>query len=136
MAAIRPPYTALLNDYVRRELGYKTDVTYHILGGGIGPWDWGPAGEGFPDTSEALRSAFAKNPAMKLFVASGYFDLATPFFATRYTLSHMGLDPSQRPRITSAEYGAGHMMYIDERELARLKADVTAFLQSALPPRN
>ncbi|HET8647807.1 MAG TPA: peptidase S10, partial [Vicinamibacteria bacterium] len=58
MAAIRPPYTAMFNDYVRRELGFKSDLTYHILGGGIGPWDWGSAGNGFPDTSEALRSAF------------------------------------------------------------------------------
>jgi carboxypeptidase C (cathepsin A) len=132
MAAIRPPYTAMLNDYVRRELGYKSDVTYHILGGGIGPWDWGSAGDGFADTSEALRSAFAKNPAMRLFVASGYFDLATPYFATEYTLSHMALDPSQRPRVTTGTYAAGHMMYIDERELARLKADVAAFLKNAL----
>src|SRR6185436_19048241 len=122
MAANRPPYTAMLNDYVRRELGYKSDVTYHILGGGIGPWDWGSAGDGFADTSESLRSAFAKNPAMRLFVASGHFDLATPYFATKYTLSHMGLDPSQRPRVSTGTYEAGHMMYIDERELLRLKA--------------
>jgi carboxypeptidase C (cathepsin A) len=132
MAAIRPPYTAMLNDYVRRDLGYKTDLTYHILGGGIGPWEWGSAGEGFPDTSEALRSALAKNPAMKLFVASGYYDLATPFFATEYTLAHMGLDPTQRPRVHAAEYEAGHMMYIHEGELAKLKKDVVAFLQAAL----
>jgi carboxypeptidase C (cathepsin A) len=132
MAAIRPPYTAMLNDYVRRELGYKSDVTYHILGGGIGPWDWGSAGDGFADTSESLRSAFAKNPAMRLFVASGHFDLATPYFATKYTLSHMGLDPSQRPRVSTGTYEAGHMMYIDEHELLRLKADVSAFVEGAL----
>ena len=82
MAAIRPPYTATFNDYVRRKLGYKTDTVYHILGGGIGtPWDFGSP-NGFADTSEALRSAFAKNPDMRLFVANGYYDLATPYFAT------------------------------------------------------
>jgi carboxypeptidase C (cathepsin A) len=135
MAAIRPPYTATFNDYVRRSLGYESDLHYYILGGGIGPWDWGSAGEGFPDTSEALRSAFSKNPGMRLFVASGYYDLATPYFATEYTLGHMGLDPSQRGRITTAEYEAGHMMYIAETELAKLKKDVTAFIQQALPTR-
>jgi carboxypeptidase C (cathepsin A) len=69
---------------------------------------------------------------MRLFVASGYYDLATPYFATDYTLSHLGLDPSQRGRIRTSQYEAGHMMYISTRELARLKTDVAQFLQSAL----
>jgi carboxypeptidase C (cathepsin A) len=133
MAAIRPPYTAMLNDYLRRSLGYKSDLPYYILGGGIStPWDWGPEGVLAADTSESLRSAFSKNPDMKLFVASGYYDLATPFFATEYTLSHMGLEESQRARISTAYYEAGHMMYIHETELARLKKDVAAFLSGAL----
>jgi carboxypeptidase C (cathepsin A) len=131
MAAIRPPYTAMFNDYVRRSLGYETDLVYHVLGGGIGRWDFG-AQNSFADTSEALRSAFARNPDMKLFVASGHYDLATPYFATRYTLSHMGLDAEERARVTTAEYDAGHMMYIDERELAKLKGDVARFISSAL----
>jgi carboxypeptidase C (cathepsin A) len=135
MAAIRPPYTAAFNHYVRTSLGYKTDLTYHILGGGIGPWDWGSAQTGFADTSEALRSAFAKNPYMKLFVASGYYDLATPFFATEYTLSHLGLDPSLKGQVRTAEYEAGHMMYIHTGELAKLKRDVAAFLSEALPAK-
>jgi carboxypeptidase C (cathepsin A) len=132
MAAIRPPYTATFNDYVRRSLGYKSDLVYYILGGGIGtPWDWG-SGNAFADVSESLRGAFAKNPALRLFVASGYYDLATPYFATEYTLSHLGLDATQRARVTTSQYEAGHMMYISTRELARLKSDVAAFLQAAL----
>jgi len=136
MAAIRPPYTATFNDYVRRSLGYKSDLHYYILGGGIGQaWDWGPSGGGSADTSESLRSAFSRNPDMKVYVASGYYDLATPYFATEYTLSHMGLDPTQRARVSTGYYEAGHMMYIHTGELARLKKDVSAFLQSALPSR-
>jgi carboxypeptidase C (cathepsin A) len=132
MAAIRPPYTAMFNDYVRRELGFKSDLTYHILGGGIGAWEWGSAGNGFADTSESLRSAFAKNPHMKLFVASGFYDLATPYFATQYTLSHLGLDPSLKPNVGTGYYEAGHMMYIHTGELARLRKDVGAFVAGAL----
>lgn len=134
MAAIRPPYTAVFNDYVRRELGYRTDTAYHILGGGIDtPWDFGASGPGgFADTSEALRSALAKNPDMRVFVASGHFDLATPYFATRYTLAHMGLDSATRARISSADYAAGHMMYIHEKELERLSRDVGAFVSACL----
>jgi carboxypeptidase C (cathepsin A) len=132
LAAIRPPYTAMFNDYVRRTLQYKSDLHYFILGGGIGRWDWGPTGPSGADVSEALRKAFSKNPDMRLFVAKGHYDLATPYFATEYTLSHMGLDPSQHSRVTTGEYEAGHMMYISEKELAHLKADVSAFIHGSL----
>jgi len=133
IAVIMPPYTSAFNDYVRGELKYETDDVYQILGTGIkSPWDWGSAGNGYPDTSEALRSAFSKNPHMRVFVASGYFDLATPYFATQYTLSHMGLDPSLRGNITTGEYEAGHMMYVHGESLARLKADVSTFIRSSL----
>jgi len=133
IAVIRPPYTATFNQYVRSELGYKTDLPYYILGGGISsPWDWGSAGGGFPDVSGSLKNAFVKNPDMKLFVASGHFDLGTPFFATQYTLAHLGLEPADRARITTKEYEAGHMMYIDEVELAKLKKDVSDFIKQAL----
>ncbi len=136
MAAIRPPYTATFNDYVRRTLRYESDTTYHILGGGLaGSWDFGPAADGFPDTSAALRAALARNPDMRIYVASGLFDLATPYFATEYTLAHMGLDAGQRARIRTGEYAAGHMMYVHAGELARLKEAVAAFMQDALKPR-
>jgi carboxypeptidase C (cathepsin A) len=132
LTAIRPPYTAALNDLVRRTLGFETDAPYHILGGGIGQWDWGSSGSGFADTGDALRDAFAKNPHMRVFVGSGYFDLATPYFATEYTLAHLGLPPSLASRITRRYYQAGHMMYIDVDELAALRRDVAAFIAEAL----
>jgi carboxypeptidase C (cathepsin A) len=132
LAAIRPPYTATFNNYVRGDLGYKSDLEYYVLGGGIGEWDWGSMGDGFPDTSEALRLAFVKNPYMKLFVASGYYDLATPFFATQYTLNHMNLTPDQHAKVTLGYYDAGHMMYIKSDSLSRLKKDVSSFLAGAL----
>lgn len=132
IAAIRPPYTTTFNNYVRSELGYKTDLEYYILGEGVTGWDFGPGGRGYPDTSDDLRQAFAKNPYMKLYVASGHFDLATPYFATEYTLAHMGLDPSQRQNIQTGEYEAGHMVYIDAKQLEKLKRDVAGFIESAL----
>src|SRR5205823_1767031 len=59
LAAIRPPYTATFNNYVRSELGFKSDLEYYILGSGVGRWDFG-ADNTYADTSESLRSAFAK----------------------------------------------------------------------------
>lgn len=127
MSALMPPYTAMHNQYVRTELGYETDLEYQIFGGIKKPWDWGSAGEGHPDTSESLRKAMSKNPHMRVFVASGYFDLATPHFATEYTLSHMGLDPEVRGNVTTKEYEAGHMMYIHGPSLRDLSEDVRDF---------
>jgi carboxypeptidase C (cathepsin A) len=131
MDRIRAPYTSMFNDYVRRTLGYKTDAPYNILGKVYEKWDWGSAGSGMPDTSEALRNAMTRNPHMKLFVASGYYDLATPYFATMYTLDHLGLDSELRSNITTAEYEAGHMMYVHKESLEKLKREVSAFLESA-----
>src|SRR5215471_20816 len=134
MSAIRPPYTAMFNQYVRTELGYKSDLEYYILGGGFRPdeWDWGVQRGGFPDTAQALKDAFDKNPFMKLFVGSGYYDLATPYFGTQYTLNHMALNPDQHARVSLGYYGAGHMMYIQDSSLGELKKDVTAFIANAL----
>jgi carboxypeptidase C (cathepsin A) len=130
MTAIRPPYTATFNQYVRSELGYKTDLEYFILGGGIGQWSYG-LNQGYADTSTALRTAFQQNPYLKVFIASGYYDMATPYFATEYTIDHMGLDPVLRKNIRTAYHDAGHMMYIDLKSLAQLKRDISGFIQDA-----
>jgi carboxypeptidase C (cathepsin A) len=130
MTALMAPYTAMFNHYVRTVLGYKTDINYEIFGGIKSPWNWGSAGEGHPDTSEALRAAMAKNPHMRIYIASGFFDLATPYFATEWTIAHMGIDPEVRGNISTGTYEAGHMMYVHGPSLAKLKADVAKFLKS------
>lgn len=133
MTAIRTPYTAVFNDYVRRQLNYKSDVEYFILGGGItSPWNWN-TNNAYADTSQALSSAMRKNPYMKVFIASGYYDMATPYFAAEYTVSAMSLDPQLRQNFSFAYYEAGHMMYIEKNSLKKLKEDVSGFMQSALP---
>ena len=131
VATIRPPFTATFNDYVRGELGLQSDLEYFTLGGGTGHWDW-EAKNSYADTSENLRNTFAKNPYMKLFVASGLFDLATPHFATEYTLAHLGLTPALRENITMRRYRAGHMMYLDSASISLLKRDVAEFIAGAL----
>ena len=127
MHAIVPPYTAVYNQYVREALGYKTDLNYEIMSSEVNQ-NWKYEGGRFPDTSEGLRAAFAKNPFMKVLVAQGYYDLATPFHAAYYSLSHMGLDASLRDNVAIEEYEAGHMMYLHEASLAKLKQDVSRFV--------
>lgn len=131
MTAIRTPYTAVFNDYVRRELGVRSDLEYYILGGGItSPWNWS-ANNQYADTSQALSAAMRKNPFMKVMVASGYYDMATPYFAAEYTVSAMNLDPQLRRNFLFTYYEAGHMMYIDKNSLRKLKEDVSGFIQNS-----
>jgi carboxypeptidase C (cathepsin A) len=130
-AAIRPPYTSTFNNYIRSELGYKSDLEYYILGGGItSPWNWN-TNNGYVDTSVALRNALAKNPYLKIFVAMGYYDMATPYFAVQYTLHHISLDPVLLKNFSTGYYEAGHMMYIDEKSLGRLRSDVGKFIDES-----
>jgi carboxypeptidase C (cathepsin A) len=132
MSAIRPPYTAVFNDYVRRDLGFKSDQEYYILGGGItGPWNWNTS-NGYADTSMPMKDAMAKNPYMQIFIACGYYDMATPFYAAEYTVSAMNLDPSLRKNISFSYYEAGHMMYIEKNSLRKLKDDASAFISNSL----
>ena len=83
----------------------------------------------FAETADALRQAFAKNPYLRVYIGSGYYDLATPYFATDYTVRHLGLDPSLRGNVSVSYYEAGHMMYIHKPSLVRLKSELAAFLR-------
>ncbi len=127
VATIRPPYTATFNEYVRSELGYRSDLEYFTLGGGIGRWEY-ETRNSYADTSDNLRNSLSKNPYLKVFMATGLFDLATPHFATDYTRNHLGLTSSQQKNITTRRYRAGHMMYLEEGALDQLKKDVAEFI--------
>ena len=134
LADVRAPYTAMFNQYVRAELGYRNDATYYVLGGGIDRWDYGQQNQNrYVDVSETLRDALAKNPHMKVFVGSGYFDLATPYFATQYTFSHLGLNPGLRKNVSMQYYMAGHMFYIDGASRVKLRGDIAQFVKDAAP---
>ena len=132
-AAIQGPFTAALNHYVRTELEYENDLPYEILTGRVHPWNYGN-GDGYVNTGATLREAMTHNPYLKVFVANGYYDLATPYFATEYTFDHLGLESALQANISMAYYDAGHMMYIHEPSAIALKADIARFFASTLNP--
>lgn len=131
MTAIMGPYTATINDYLRRDLDYTSDLSYEILTGKVRPWKFE---EGrYADVAGTLREAMTKNPSLKIYVANGYFDLATPYFATEYTFDHLGLDAGLAGNVSMSYYEAGHMMYIQKKSLLQQKKDLAAFYASAIP---
>ena len=130
-AAIFGEYTAVFNDYVRRDLKYETDAAYEILTDKVRPWSYDRTQNRYLDVGETLRGAMSQNPFLKVFVANGYYDLATPFAATRYTFSRMQLDPDIRKNVSMDFFEGGHMMYIDRKAHAKLKKDIADFIRSA-----
>jgi carboxypeptidase C (cathepsin A) len=135
-AAILPPYTSVFNNYVRNDLGYKTDMPYRVFAfddSAFQKWEWGNAVEGFPSTAGGLRSAMIKNPYLKILVMEGHYDLATPFAAADWTMDHLNLDAKYRQSVSYATYEAGHMVYIDRAEHTKMKKDLVDFMEKCLP---
>lgn len=131
ISAIMGPYTGAFNDYVRGDLKFDSDLPYEILTGRVAPWSYKPYENRYVDVGETLRSAMTQNPFLRVFVAKGYYDLATPFFAADYTIDHLGLDPSLRTHISGAYYESGHMVYAHLPSLAKLKQDTAQFIRSS-----
>jgi carboxypeptidase C (cathepsin A) len=131
LSAIMGPYTGVLNDYVSRELNYKSDLPYEILTSKVQPWSYSEHENQYVNVAETLRKAMTVNPSLRVHVANGYYDLATPFLATEYTFNHLMLDESLIENISMSYYEAGHMMYIHMPSLAQLKRELEQFIQKA-----
>ncbi|MFU8859192.1 MAG: S10 family peptidase [Cyclonatronaceae bacterium] len=130
--AIYGPYTATLNHYVRTELEYENDLPYEILTGRVRPWSYSNVENRYLNVAEDLRAAMTKNPYLSVWIASGYFDLATPYYATDYTVNQMGLDPTLRRNISLSYYESGHMMYIHMPSLQQFRQDFLSFIRKSL----
>ncbi|GAB4529715.1 MAG: peptidase S10 [Anaerolineales bacterium] len=129
--AIAGAYTATFNDYVRRELDYQNDLPYEVLSFKVFPaWKYDKQENEFTNVAESLRKAMATNPALRIHVANGYYDLATPYFATEYTFKHLGLPAELRKNIEMSYYEAGHMMYVHKTSLRALGKTLRDFVSA------
>jgi carboxypeptidase C (cathepsin A) len=129
------PFAHSINAYVRDTLKFETDRFYEFLNADvISQWDWCsglPGGQGFVDVSHSLKDIMTLNSHMKVFIASGYYDLATPYFAVEHTLRHMWLGDLEA-NVTMKTYRAGHMIYTHSEALSRMVGDVERFYEEAL----
>ncbi len=134
-------YVAAVHDYLGRELHYDTTDEYKLSAGTIGDWDWhhrpagGNAGNGRPQllpyVAGDLADTMRKNPKLQVLSANGWFDLATPFFATEYELDHMMLTPELAGHVRYTYYPAGHMVYLNVDALRQMREDLRPFYAEA-----
>ncbi|MDX1936390.1 MAG: carboxypeptidase [Flavihumibacter sp.] len=125
------PFTSAINDYFEQELNFKEEKAYNIFGS-VYPWNYNNVQNQYLNVAESLRDAMTKNPALKVYIGSGYYDFATPFFTAQYDVEHMFLRPEARQNIKHYFYNSGHMYYINMPDMIQFKKDVDAFFDWSL----
>ena len=135
--AISSAFTATLNAYIRDDLDVTMDRPYQPSGRLGNNWNWRTVPEGrywepsYVNVAPRLSNALRRNSALKVLVASGYYDFATPFYDAEYTFARHGI---LKDRIEYTYYEAGHMMYVHEPSLDQFMADVRRFIVGASSP--
>lgn len=132
-AAILGPYAAALNQYVRGELAYANDLPYEILTGKVQPWSYKEFEGSAVTVSSKLADAMRANPHLRVHVALGYHDGATPYFAAEHVLAHLAIPRELRNNIERRYYEAGHMMYVHEPSRLQQSADLAEFIANSVP---
>ena len=119
--------TAML-DYLTRELGWEEESPYEILSGKVHSWDWGSKNS-IVNVTPRLSSAMRNNPELDVLVMCGHTDLATPAAGIEYSIRHLFTLPDDRRREIRFEYyDAGHMFYLNEPDLTKMRKDLRSFL--------
>ncbi|QPF75055.1 peptidase S10 [Roseateles sp. DAIF2] len=122
-------YAAGINRVLRERLGWTSDQAYLVHAPLWKTWSWKGHENKYLSVGDSLRRALQANPAMRVYVASGYYDLATPHAAGDYTLAHLGLREPLRQRLRVSYFEAGHMMYIHRPSLERMAAELREFVR-------
>lgn len=131
---IQGPYTAALNQYVRDELGYENDLPYEILSGPTNEtWSYKEFEGRSVSVVESLAATMRANPHLRIHIACGFYDGATPHFAAEHVVAHLAIPDELRGNVELAHYEAGHMMYVHEPSRVRQSADLADFIRRATP---
>ncbi|MBN1970204.1 MAG: peptidase S10 [Candidatus Delongbacteria bacterium] len=128
-SVIYGPYTSIYNDYVKNHLEFDCDITYEIINGKVWPWDYSKVSNKYVDVIDSLTKTMHQNPQMRVWFLSGYYDLATPYYATIYTINQMKLKGDLAKNIDHTYYDSGHMMYIKRSCLEKIFEELDNFLK-------
>lgn len=128
ISGIRGAYSAAFNHYVRQELGYFNDLPYEVLSRRVNPWSYKEFEGQSVSAADKLSTAMRTNPHLRVHVACGYTDGATPYYAAEHTLAQLEIPDQLRSNLDVKYYDAGHMMYVHEASRVRQSADLAAFV--------
>jgi len=131
-SAIDAAFVGSGNYFVRDILGYHTDLIYRPTTNTIRQWDWKHNGATPTNTAQDLASAMVFNPNLRVFSGNGYYDFATPFYATVYTLNHLNLPSQLQRNISYGFYESGHMVYLHQQALAQFHDDLERWYAQTL----
>ena len=126
--AIAGPYTAAVNHYLRVELGYANDLPYEVLTRRVQPWSFKEFEGQHISVADRLAAALRANPALRIWIAAGYHDGATPYFAAEHTVAHLALPEELRGNLEFRYFEAGHMMYVHEPSRLAQSAQLAQFV--------
>jgi carboxypeptidase C (cathepsin A) len=127
-------YVAALQQYMHGVLHYNPPIPYRTEINVFNEWDWKHNGDDPPtNVTPDLAEAMSTNPHLHVFSANGYYDFATPYFETEYTLDHLGIAPSLQKNITFGNYPSGHMLYLNPQTLAAYRSDLEKWYSSTAP---
>ena len=129
MNAVIGAYATGINRLLKDTLKFDTDAPYVVHAPVWDKWTWKEFANKYVNVGASLRRAMHANPHMRVYVASGYFDLGTPHAAGDYTLNHLGLRDGLRGNLQVSYFEAGHMMYIHQPSLVRMAAELRAFVK-------
>lgn len=119
------PLTSTAVDLTRRKLNWRPDGSYQLLNGAVqGAWDFG-RGINPPESLSQLRQILALDPKLKLLVAHGLFDLATPYFGSKVLLDQLPAYASPE-RVKLVVYPGGHMFYSRDGARQAFRGEVEA----------
>ncbi len=138
-AAIDSAFTAANNSYIQQALGYRPAERYRVLAYALihadGGWNWHHNDAPVLNTAPDLANALTYNPDLRVFSANGYYDFATPWLATVYTLDHLNLKPDLQSHITYGFYESGHMVYLHHAALVQFHSDLESWYAQTLAGR-
>ena len=121
-------YATGMNRLLKDSLKFDSDAPYVVHAPIWDKWTWKEFANKYVNVGASLRKAMQANPHMRVYVASGYYDLGTPHAAGDYTLNHLGLREAARNNVKVSYFEAGHMMYIHQPSLVRMAGELRAFV--------
>jgi carboxypeptidase C (cathepsin A) len=119
-------FTPAINSYIREELKFKTDIKYNMFGS-VYPWNFENN-----NTREDLRKAMAENPYLNVLFQTGYYDGATTYFNSKYTMWQIDPSGKMKDRLSFKGYRSGHMMYLRKADLETANDDLRKFIKESL----